>query len=210
MVDLITYSKNPYEDVCVSEVTFKHSPVNVCNSACASVKCHKPIFAPRGASTLLSVNNVPESLRRDFILTGYRQKPLCSTWKDTLLSFFYIHNETGNIYTHGVAFVVISALATYHFGFSGFDNGTPGYSVRCDPHNNYSSCVHTVEAAYDVHLLYSADLNASKWLSKRIAAFSGLHHCLSTWAQARFTTVSTVTRRASSTSPIAVIYPVLC
>ncbi|TRY64741.1 hypothetical protein DNTS_017795 [Danionella cerebrum] len=52
---------------------------------------------------LVDFKNSPPHLQfNKYVLTGYR--PI-STCRDCLRSLFYLHNESGNIYTHGVPFV---------------------------------------------------------------------------------------------------------
>lgn len=49
---------------------------------------------------LLDFKNSPPHLQfNKYVLTGYR--PI-STYRDCLRSLFYLHNEFGNIYTHGM------------------------------------------------------------------------------------------------------------
>ena len=73
----------------------------------------RPIFAPRHASFLLSDEDMPPALRRSFVLSGYRAKPFECTWGDVLGSLAYVHNETGNIYTHLVAAAIVTAVAVF-------------------------------------------------------------------------------------------------
>lgn len=54
------------------------------------------------------------SWRKDnqFILTGYRR--LCRSYKGCLLSLMFIHNETGNVYSHlfgAIAFAAVTLTA---------------------------------------------------------------------------------------------------
>jgi len=53
---------------------------------------------------------------KPFILTGYR--PLLTEWRRVLPSLFYLHNESGNIYTHLGAFVAFAGAMMWHFGWS--------------------------------------------------------------------------------------------
>lgn len=49
---------------------------------------------------LLDFKNSPPHLQfNKYVLKGYR--PI-STYRDCLRSLFYLHNELGNIYTHGM------------------------------------------------------------------------------------------------------------
>ena len=53
---------------------------------------------------------MPEELRRDFILSGYRTCPFESDWAAVARSLARVHNETGNIATHALHATLFTAL----------------------------------------------------------------------------------------------------
>ncbi|XP_067226155.1 progestin and adipoQ receptor family member 4 isoform X3 [Chanodichthys erythropterus] len=60
---------------------------------------------------LLDFKNSPPHLQfNKYVLTGYR--PI-STYRDCLRSLFYLHNEFGNIYTHGALPIIYITLLCY-------------------------------------------------------------------------------------------------
>uniref|UniRef100_A0A671LNM3 Progestin and adipoQ receptor family member 4-like n=1 Tax=Sinocyclocheilus anshuiensis TaxID=1608454 RepID=A0A671LNM3_9TELE len=60
---------------------------------------------------LLDFKNSPPHLQfNKYVLTGYR--PI-STYRDCLRSLFYLHNEFGNIYTHGALPIIHITLLCY-------------------------------------------------------------------------------------------------
>ncbi|XP_076154990.1 progestin and adipoQ receptor family member 4 isoform X3 [Alosa pseudoharengus] len=60
---------------------------------------------------LLDFKSSPPHLQfNDFVLTGYRP---VSTLKECLHSLFYLHNEFGNIYTHGALPIIHITLLCY-------------------------------------------------------------------------------------------------
>eukprot|EP00669_Euglena_mutabilis_P002835 TRINITY_DN13584_c0_g1_i1.p1 TRINITY_DN13584_c0_g1~~TRINITY_DN13584_c0_g1_i1.p1 ORF type:complete len:110 (-),score=13.50 TRINITY_DN13584_c0_g1_i1:72-401(-) len=50
---------------------------------------------------------------RPYILSGYR--PILADPQQILASLFYMHNETGNVYTHFAALLAFLALMARHF-----------------------------------------------------------------------------------------------
>ncbi|KAI7871216.1 hemolysin-III related-domain-containing protein [Spinellus fusiger] len=69
-----------------------------------------------GAKRLLNYEELPEQWRNNkHIHTGYR---FLSTPTDCFHSLLYLHNETGNIYTHLVGFVVFFCLGIYELFYS--------------------------------------------------------------------------------------------
>ncbi|OZJ03201.1 hypothetical protein BZG36_05020, partial [Bifiguratus adelaidae] len=64
-----------------------------------------------GVKRLLHYHELPKDWQyNEYILTGYRFLP---TIKSCIASLFYLHNETGNIYTHLLASVVFIAIGIY-------------------------------------------------------------------------------------------------
>ena len=57
--------------------------------------------------TLLSINDVPDYAKEDSITTGYRKQ---LDYGGCVLSMFRLHNETVNIWTHLLGFVVFFCL----------------------------------------------------------------------------------------------------
>jgi len=57
--------------------------------------------------TLLSINEVPDYAKEDSITTGYRKQ---LDYRGCVLSMFRLHNETVNIWTHLLGFVVFFCL----------------------------------------------------------------------------------------------------
>ena len=57
--------------------------------------------------TLLSINDVPDYAKEDSITTGYRKQ---LDYRGCVLSMFRLHNETVNIWTHLLGFVVFFCL----------------------------------------------------------------------------------------------------
>ncbi|KAK1794412.1 hypothetical protein P4O66_011296 [Electrophorus voltai] len=53
-----------------------------------------------------------------YVLTGYRP---VSTCKECLRSLFYMHNEFGNIYTHGITFMCLLVLLPLHLPWAEVD-----------------------------------------------------------------------------------------
>ena len=63
---------------------------------------------------LLSLDDQPDwSSDNEFIRTGYR--PISNSYRESLRSFFYIHNETGNIYSHFAAAVWMIVLPIIYY-----------------------------------------------------------------------------------------------
>ena len=56
--------------------------------------------------TLLTVDEVPEQYKEKFLLTGYRRPN--SSFHDSIMSAFRLHNETLNVWTHFIPFLVLS------------------------------------------------------------------------------------------------------
>ncbi|KAL1917467.1 uncharacterized protein VTP21DRAFT_3860 [Calcarisporiella thermophila] len=76
--------------------------------------------AAKGAERLLTLNELPvEWQHNKHILTGYRF--LCSPW-DCIRSIFYIHNESGNIWTHLVALAFFTYVGIFELSSSEFSN----------------------------------------------------------------------------------------
>ena len=53
----------------------------------------------------LHVTMVPNALQKPAILAGYRQ--INQPWQYYFLSFFHIHNETVNVWTHSIAIIIL-------------------------------------------------------------------------------------------------------
>ena len=73
---------------------------SLCTQSFHTLECVNSCCDP-----LLHVDEVPPWQRRDFIVTGYR--PMLSIF-NAFLSIFFLHNESGNIWTHlsGVFYTV--------------------------------------------------------------------------------------------------------
>ncbi|ORY48943.1 HlyIII-domain-containing protein [Rhizoclosmatium globosum] len=68
-----------------------------------------------GKPALLTKDQMPPWYQIDsFINTGYR--PIMPSFKKCVESLFYIHNETGSIYTHAIGVPIVLALAVHSFG----------------------------------------------------------------------------------------------
>ena len=52
----------------------------------------------------------------EYIHNGFR--PVSNSYLDCFLSWFYVHNESGNIYSHFLAAVWMIALATYYYPYA--------------------------------------------------------------------------------------------
>ncbi|ORY45072.1 HlyIII-domain-containing protein [Rhizoclosmatium globosum] len=79
--------------------------------------------------TLLKRDAMPEWYQHEyFIWTGYR--PITgSTW-DCLYSITYLHNETGNIWTHGLGALIFILLTGYTWGHLFREDGLTGVNWR--------------------------------------------------------------------------------
>ncbi|GMH44388.1 hypothetical protein BSKO_12340 [Bryopsis sp. KO-2023] len=65
----------------------------------------------RGVPMLQSWQNIPDYLRdNEFIKSGYRAN---WSFRDSLLSLFLLHNETGNIWSHLLGFLIFAHLTVY-------------------------------------------------------------------------------------------------
>lgn len=61
--------------------------------------------------------SLPEWMQdNDYLLHGHR--PQINCWKTCLKSVFRLHTETGNIWTHGLGFMIFVALSLYHYFWS--------------------------------------------------------------------------------------------
>ncbi|XP_028825816.1 progestin and adipoQ receptor family member 4 [Denticeps clupeoides] len=70
---------------------------------------------------LLDFKNSPPHLQFNrYVLSGYRP---VSTFQECLRSLFYVHNESGNIYTHGIPFVCFLLLMPLSIPWSQKDAG---------------------------------------------------------------------------------------
>ncbi|KAF7728822.1 hypothetical protein EC973_005448 [Apophysomyces ossiformis] len=77
-----------------------------------------------GAKRLLHYDELPAPWRNNrHIHTGYR---FLSTPTDCFHSLLYIHNETGNIYTHLIGFFVFLGIGIYELFYSQLLSGVPG------------------------------------------------------------------------------------
>lgn len=75
---------------------FRNSLVDQWKSSCSDAKATSH---DERAFYNYKITDVPEHLKfNPFILEGYRSN---LSFKQSLLSFFYIHNESTNIYSHG-------------------------------------------------------------------------------------------------------------
>ncbi|KAI9312692.1 hemolysin-III related-domain-containing protein [Dichotomocladium elegans] len=78
----------------------------------------------KGARQLLHYDELPVPWRNnEHIHTGYR---FLSTPAQCWHSLLYLHNETGNIYTHLVGFVVFLGLGVYELFYSSLLTDAPG------------------------------------------------------------------------------------
>ncbi|KAI8374620.1 hemolysin-III related-domain-containing protein [Radiomyces spectabilis] len=76
-----------------------------------------------GAKRLLHYEELPVPWRNNkYILTGYR---FLSTPADCFHSLLYIHNETGNIYTHLVGFFFFLSIGIYELFYSSLLSEVP-------------------------------------------------------------------------------------
>lgn len=75
----------------------------------------EPWLEPKGnPNGLVAFNDLPNWLRDNFyILTGYR--PELSSYTACTKSIFYLHNESGNIWTHLGGAILFIALAIYTY-----------------------------------------------------------------------------------------------
>ncbi|KAI9010517.1 hypothetical protein CLU79DRAFT_891238 [Phycomyces nitens] len=77
-----------------------------------------------GAKRLLHYEELPEQWQNNkHIHTGYR---FLSTPADCFHSLLYVHNETGNIYTHLIGFFVFFVLGVYELFYSPLLSEVPG------------------------------------------------------------------------------------
>ena len=78
-----------------------------------------PISPPKKSiihRSLLSWEDIPEwSKNNEFIKTGFR--PTSNSYVDSFRSCLYIHNETGNIYSHFLAMVWMIALPILYYPY---------------------------------------------------------------------------------------------
>ncbi|KAI8054824.1 hemolysin-III related-domain-containing protein [Thamnidium elegans] len=76
-----------------------------------------------GSNRLLMYDELPGPWQSNvYIRTGYR---FLDSAADCWYSLFYLHNETGNIWTHLLGFVALFGIGTYELFFSGIMDGTP-------------------------------------------------------------------------------------
>ena len=84
-----------------------------------SVQSYSPRFTlqkPKVRRSLLSWDELPEwSKDNEYIKTGFR--PASNSYLDSFRSCFYIHNETGNIYTHFLATLWMIALPALYYPY---------------------------------------------------------------------------------------------
>ena len=139
--------------------------------------------APSGWQSLLTAEDLPPRLVRKAIYFGYRRSPYQCTWRDTLGSLLYIHNETVNIYSHALGAALFVCLQQAHFARSGppmtpaewglcmwFFVGTVAmlaFSAVFHAAHPHSEAVHSAVLACDlsgVLLAVSASANITLWL----------------------------------------------
>ncbi|XP_076154989.1 progestin and adipoQ receptor family member 4 isoform X2 [Alosa pseudoharengus] len=115
---------------------------------------------------LLDFKSSPPHLQfNDFVLTGYRP---VSTLKECLHSLFYLHNEFGNIYTHG------SVL--YHL-FMNHEGGEPIYDTLLSLDMFGVCLVNTLGALPIIHitLLCYPDARRAALLAYVTLSLFGVH-----------------------------------
>lgn len=70
--------------------------------------------SPKVHRSLLSWDDIPSwSKDNEYIKTGFR--PTSNSYIESFLSCFYVHNETGNIYSHFLATVWMIALPVFYY-----------------------------------------------------------------------------------------------
>ena len=84
-----------------------------------STSSSSPISSPEKPTahrSLLSWEDIPEwSKDNEYIKTGFR--PTSNSYADSVRSCLYFHNETGNIYSHFLAMVWMTALPIFFYPY---------------------------------------------------------------------------------------------
>lgn len=127
-----------------------------------------PLKKPKPNHPLLSWDDLPLWTQdNSYIRTGYR--PVSDSYTSSILSCFYVHNETGNIYSHLIATLWMTALPIFyypyakrHYANAGTDDGVVfglfflggalcfGLSTGYHILSNHSRAVHDVYHRLDL------------------------------------------------------------
>ncbi len=92
---------------------------------------------------LYSIEYVPEFLQRPFIYTGYR---IGFSYKNSLKSIFYFHNETFNIYTHLVSMIFFIYLyLQWNINYSLLSNFNDNKNLENSSNNENNSNTFSLE-----------------------------------------------------------------
>ncbi|KAG0746029.1 hypothetical protein G6F57_006627 [Rhizopus arrhizus] len=76
-----------------------------------------------GTKRLLMYDELPAPWQNNkYILSGYR---FLNTAADCWYSLFYVHNETGNIWTHLLGFIILLSVGIYEFFYSKLMSNIP-------------------------------------------------------------------------------------
>lgn len=85
-----------------------------------ATQSYTPFPAPKKPKidrSLLSWDDLPEwSKDNEYIKTGFR--PISNSYIDSLRSCFYVHNETGNIYSHLLATLWMIGLPIFYYSYA--------------------------------------------------------------------------------------------
>ncbi|KAJ3091002.1 hypothetical protein HK100_007292 [Physocladia obscura] len=94
-----------------------------------SASDHSSLFKSWKKPTLLRRDDMPEWYQKEmFIWTGYR--PITDSTKDCIYSLVFLHNESGNIYTHLLGALLFVCLMGYTWGHLMFENKFTGVDWR--------------------------------------------------------------------------------
>ncbi|KAF9550867.1 hypothetical protein EC957_011414 [Mortierella hygrophila] len=139
------------------------------------------IDAPRraalaGAKRLLRFEELPEQWQENkYILSGYR---FLSSKTQCFQSIFYVHNESGNIWTHLLGFFYFLAVGIYFFSGSNpyfsTTTMTPTYNLPYVPADGYDKLVFLVFFL----AVYKCLLMSSLWHTFAQIAHEGTMKCM--------------------------------
>ncbi|KAG9067960.1 hypothetical protein KI688_011551 [Linnemannia hyalina] len=139
------------------------------------------IDAPRraalaGAKRLLRFEELPEQWQENkYILSGYR---FLSSKTQCFKSIFYVHNESGNIWTHLLGFFYFLAVGIYFFSGSNpyfsTTTMTPTYNLPYVPADGYDKLVFLVFFL----AVYKCLLMSSLWHTFAQIAHEGTMKCM--------------------------------
>mmetsp|Transcript_15130 Transcript_15130/g.32811 ORF Transcript_15130/g.32811 Transcript_15130/m.32811 type:complete len:509 (+) Transcript_15130:114-1640(+) len=103
--------KRSSEENNASVTTSTNVAHNIAEAASRNVPSRVRVRRRAAAPSLLRFNALPDYLRDNEFIQGHYRTSM--KLKDTLWSLFGLHNETGNIYTHLLGFVLFVGLTVY-------------------------------------------------------------------------------------------------